>query len=70
MLKKILLFLIFIYQKAISPYLRSSCRYIPSCSEYAKEAVIKYGVFKGSFLAVARVLRCNPLAKKIYDPVP
>ncbi|WP_157152399.1 membrane protein insertion efficiency factor YidD, partial [Brachyspira sp. SAP_772] len=47
MLKKILLFLIFIYQKAISPYLRPSCRYIPSCSEYAKEAVIKYGAFKG-----------------------
>ena len=70
MLKKILLFLIFIYQKAISPYLMPSCRYIPSCSEYAKEAVIKYGASKGSFLAVARVLRCNPLAKKIYDPVP
>ena len=70
MLKKILLFLIFIYQKAISPYLKPSCRYIPSCSEYAKEAVIKHGAFKGSFLAIARVLRCNPLAKKIYDPVP
>ncbi|WP_295155035.1 membrane protein insertion efficiency factor YidD [uncultured Brachyspira sp.] len=69
-MKKILLFFIFLYQKAVSPYLKPSCRYIPSCSEYAKQAVIKYGVIKGSFLAIYRVLRCNPLAKKIYDPVP
>lgn len=70
MLKKVILFLIFLYQKSISPYLKPSCRYIPSCSEYAKQSVIKYGVLKGSFLAVLRVIRCNPLAKKIYDPVP
>ncbi|WP_300366776.1 membrane protein insertion efficiency factor YidD [Brachyspira sp.] len=69
-MKKILLLLIFLYQKAISPYLKPSCRYIPSCSEYAKQAVIKYGAIKGSFLAIYRVLRCNPLAKKIYDPLP
>ena len=66
----IILFLIFFYQKAISPYLKPSCRYIPSCSEYAKQAIIKYGAIKGIFLAVNRVIRCNPLAKKIYDPVP
>ena len=70
MLKKVILFLIFLYQKAISPYLKPSCRYIPSCSEYAKQSVIKYGAFRGSFLAILRVIRCNPLAKKIYDPVP
>ncbi|WP_295163378.1 membrane protein insertion efficiency factor YidD [uncultured Brachyspira sp.] len=69
-MKNILLLLIFFYQRAVSPYLKPSCRYIPSCSEYAKEAVIKYGAVKGSFLAFTRVLRCNPLAKKIYDPVP
>ena len=70
MLKKVILFLIFLYQKAISPYLKPSCRYIPSCSEYAKQSVMKYGAIKGSFLAMLGVIRCNPLAKKIYDPVP
>ena len=70
MLKKVILFLIFLYQKAISPYLKPSCRYIPSCSEYAKQSVMKYGAIKGRFLAMLRVIRCNPLAKKIYDPVP
>ena len=70
MLKKVILFLIFLYQKAMSPYLKLSCRYIPSCSEYAKQSVMKYGAIKGSFLAMLRVIRCNPLAKKIYDPVP
>lgn len=70
MLKKLLLFLIFLYQKTISPYLRPSCRYIPSCSEYAKQSIIKYGVIRGTFLAFLRVLRCNPFSKKIYDPVP
>ena len=70
MLKKVILFLIFLYQKSISPYLKPSCRYIPSCSEYAKQSVMKYGALKGSFLAILRVIRCNPLAKKIYDPVP
>lgn len=70
MLKRIFLFLIFLYQKALSPYLKPSCRYIPSCSEYAKESVVKYGAIKGGFLAVCRIIRCNPLAKKIYDPVP
>ena len=70
MLKKVILFLIFLYQKSISPYLKPSCRYIPSCSEYAKQSVMKYGALKGSLLAILRVIRCNPLAKKIYDPVP
>lgn len=69
-MKHVCIFLILFYQKIISPYLRPSCRYIPSCSEYAKEAVTKYGAFKGSYLALKRILRCNPMAKKIYDPVP
>ena len=69
MIKKLLIILILFYQKAISPYLRPSCRYIPSCSEYAKQAVRKYGPIKGSFLALYRIIRCNPLAKKIYDPL-
>lgn len=69
-MKRICIILILFYQKIISPYLRPSCRYIPSCSEYAKEAIIKYGAFKGSYFAFKRILRCNPMAKKIYDPVP
>lgn len=77
-LKKILLlprrvvtFLINIYQKALSPdhswlkarYPNGYCRYYPSCSEYSKQAFGKYGVLKGSYLAIWRVLRCNPWSK-------
>lgn len=69
-MKRICLYLILFYQKIISPYLQPSCRYIPSCSEYTKEAIIKYGILKGCYLATRRILRCNPLARKIYDPVP
>lgn len=69
-MKHILFYFILFYQKIISPYLPKSCRYIPSCSEYAKIAVMKYGALKGGWLSFKRVLRCNSLAKKIYDPVP
>ncbi len=69
-MKKVVLALIRFYQKAISPYLRPSCRYTPTCSAYAVEAVQKYGAFKGSFMAVKRILRCNPLFPGGYDPVP
>jgi putative membrane protein insertion efficiency factor len=68
-LRKFVLFLIRLYQKAVSPYLRPSCRYYPSCSAYAYEAVQKYGVIKGSCLALKRILRCHPLHKGGYDPV-
>lgn len=58
------------YKWAISPLLPPSCRYIPTCSEYAAEAVELHGVVKGSALAAWRLLRCHPLAKGGYDPVP
>lgn len=69
-MKKVILALIRFYQKGISPYLRASCRYTPTCSQYAVEAVTKYGALKGSFLAIKRILRCNPFFHGGYDPVP
>ena len=69
-MKHVFIFLITVYQKTISPYLMPSCRFIPSCSVYAKGAIMKHGIFKGLLLAIWRVLRCNPLSKKIYDPIP
>ncbi|MDR2402892.1 MAG: membrane protein insertion efficiency factor YidD, partial [Spirochaetaceae bacterium] len=64
-----ILLLIRFYQKAISPYLPASCRYVPSCSVYAFEAVRKYGVCRGLFLAFKRILRCHPFHPGGYDPV-
>jgi len=57
------------YQKFISPMLRPSCRFQPTCSQYAIEAIEKHGVFKGGAMAVWRILRCNPFCKGGYDPV-
>jgi len=56
------------YKKAISPYIRKSCRYYPSCSEYAKNALTKYGFMKGLLKTAWRILRCNPFSKGGYDP--
>ena len=58
------------YQTAISPLLGPSCRYTPTCSEYARQALIKHGPFKGLWLAVKRILRCHPWGGSGYDPVP
>ena len=58
------------YQKVISPILPPSCRFEPSCSQYGYEAIQKHGAFKGTGLAIWRVLRCNPWGKGGYDPVP
>ncbi len=68
-MKKLLIFLIEKYQKHISPFLSNKCKYYPSCSEYMKQAVLKYGFFKGFFLGVKRIIRCNPFSKGGYDPV-
>lgn len=57
------------YKWAISPMLPPSCRYVPSCSEYAMEAVERYGVLRGGFMAIGRVLRCHPFVRGGYDPV-
>lgn len=66
----LMIVLIRFYQMAISPYLRPSCRYIPTCSQFYIEAVTKYGPFKGSFLGVKRLFRCHPWGGHGYDPVP
>ena len=69
-MKGLLLRLIRFYRSSISPLRPPCCRFIPTCSEYALEAVEKYGAVKGSFLAAKRILRCNPFHKGGYDPVP
>jgi len=66
----VLLIPIYIYQKCISPFTPPSCRFTPTCSEYARQALIKHGPFKGMYLAVRRILRCNPWGGSGYDPVP
>lgn len=67
---KPLLFFIKIYQGYISPITPSTCRYQPTCSNYAKEALLKHGVVKGGYLAIKRILSCHPWGGKGYDPVP
>ena len=70
-MKHILLALIRFYRRAISPYRPRCCNYIPTCSQYALEAIEKYGPWKGGALAVRRFLRCHPFYKgDLYDPVP
>ena len=69
-MKTLVLFLIRFYRVFLSPLKPPSCRYIPTCSEYAMIAVEKYGAAKGSFLAIKRILRCHPFHKGGYDPVP
>ncbi|MEZ4358350.1 MAG: membrane protein insertion efficiency factor YidD [Eubacteriales bacterium] len=69
-MKKLMILLIKFYKGAISPYLPRSCRFTPTCSEYAIEAISKYGAFKGGVKAVWRILRCNPFSHGGYDPVP
>lgn len=69
-MRKIIICLIRLYQIIISPILGPSCRFYPSCSQYAIEAVKIHGIFKGCFLAVKRVLRCHPGCKGGLDPVP
>ncbi|MCI9371968.1 MAG: membrane protein insertion efficiency factor YidD [Lachnospiraceae bacterium] len=69
-MKKLFIYLIKFYKKYISPLKSTKCPYIPSCSDYGLEAVTKYGVIKGGFLALWRIIRCNPFSKGGYDPVP
>ena len=67
--KSAVLALLRAYKWTVSPWFGPACRYVPTCSEYAMEAVERYGVVRGSTMAVWRVLRCHPLVKGGYDPV-
>ena len=68
-MKKIVLYLISIYQK-ISSLTPPRCRFYPTCSEYTKQAILKYGFFKGGWMGIKRICKCHPLNEGGYDPVP
>ncbi|MBS6341897.1 MAG: membrane protein insertion efficiency factor YidD [Eubacterium limosum] len=70
MIKRFILKLIRGYQRFISPCLPHSCRFLPTCSEYCYQAVVKYGIFKGLFLGTKRILKCHPFHPGGYDPLP
>ncbi len=67
---KILIFLVKLYQKLISPWFPSSCRYVPTCSVYTVEALKKHGVIRGGYLSIKRISSCHPWGGSGYDPVP
>jgi putative membrane protein insertion efficiency factor len=69
-MKAVMLVLIRGYQYAIGPMLGANCRFAPSCSDYAQEAIVKHGAAKGLWLAIRRILRCHPYHSGGYDPVP
>ena len=69
-MKYIVLLFIRFYQHAVSPHFPPSCRYYPSCSAYAYDAVNKYGFFRGCAMAIKRIIRCHPFSRGGYDPVP
>ncbi|MDA1080594.1 MAG: membrane protein insertion efficiency factor YidD [Gemmatimonadetes bacterium] len=69
-MKRALLFVIRLYQGAISPHLAPSCRYFPTCSSYAREAIEKHGALRGAGLAARRIARCHPFRPGGFDPVP
>lgn len=71
-MKRILIFLIDLYKRYISPIIHSmgfDCKYYPTCSQYTRQAVEKYGIIKGGFLGIKRILKCNPFSKGGYDPL-
>ena len=68
-MKKVFISLINFYQKRISPMIGHNCKYEPTCSEYTKQAIEKYGVIRGTFKGFIRILRCNPFSKGGYDPL-
>lgn len=69
-MKRLLLVLLRVYKIALSPYVGSQCRFLPTCSDYARDAVIAHGAARGSWLAACRLCRCHPLANGGLDPVP
>ena len=70
LLEVLLLLPIVFYQRVISPFTPPSCRFTPTCSEYARQAIAKHGPFKGLWLALKRLSRCHPWGGSGYDPVP
>lgn len=71
LIKKAMIFLIKTYQMTLSPrFSHGSCRYNPTCSQYAIEAIEIHGIFKGTLMAIWRIMRCNPFSKGGWDPVP
>ena len=70
MIRKGMIACIRFYQKFLSPLKRTHCKFTPTCSQYALEALQKHGIWKGSLLAIWRILRCNPFSFGGYDPVP
>lgn len=70
MIRKGMIACIRFYQKFLSPLKRTHCKFTPTCSQYAIEALQKHGIWKGSLLAIWRILRCNPFSYGGYDPVP
>ena len=70
LLSTLLILLIQFYRKCISPLFPPCCSYTPTCSQYAVEAITKYGPFKGTWLAIKRIARCHPWGGSGYDPVP
>ena len=69
MLKKISLNLILFYKSSLSPYLGGNCKYEPSCSNYGYEAINKHGFFKGFYMTLFRLIKCNPFSEGGYDPI-
>jgi putative membrane protein insertion efficiency factor len=69
-MKRVAAFSLWLYKGIVSPFLPPSCRYVPSCSEYAAEAVARHGLLYGSALGLWRLIRCNPFASGGFDPVP
>lgn len=69
-MKFLLILAVKFYRQAISPHFPPACRYTPTCSQYAIEALQKHGALKGSWLAIKRICRCNPWGGSGYDPVP
>jgi putative membrane protein insertion efficiency factor len=69
-MRNLLLRFLRFYKRGISSHLPPACRFTPTCSEYAMQAIERFGAVKGSWLAIKRILRCNPFGKGGYDPVP
>jgi len=70
LISSFILFFIYIYQKIVSPMIPARCRYTPTCSQYSKDSILKYGPFRGMTLTLKRILKCHPWGGSGYDPVP